>query len=151
ALGGTRILKAETVERMTRDQLGGLKVGISGHGEGFGYGFGIVTPAERATVERGRDVASAGTFSWGGIFNTYFWADPKKEMVGVLLTQLYPFDHLTIREDFKRLTYEALADPLPDAPAAATVRVSEVNLFGDMDCFKVETPNATYVYGKKGA
>jgi hypothetical protein len=37
------------------------------------------------------------------------------------------------------------------SPSAATVRVSEVTLFGDMDCFKVETPTATYLYGKKGA
>jgi hypothetical protein len=33
----------------------------------------------------------------------------------------------------------------------ATVRVSETTLFGDMDCFQVETPTGTYVYGKKGA
>jgi putative heme-binding domain-containing protein len=31
------------------------------------------------------------------------------------------------------------------------VRVSEVTVHGDMDCYKVETPTATYVYGKRGA
>jgi hypothetical protein len=31
------------------------------------------------------------------------------------------------------------------------IQVSEVTLHGDMDCFKIETPMATYVYGKKGA
>ena len=31
------------------------------------------------------------------------------------------------------------------------VRVSEVTIHGDMDCFQVETPTATYVYGKRGA
>jgi putative heme-binding domain-containing protein len=31
------------------------------------------------------------------------------------------------------------------------VRVSEVTIHGEMACFKVETPTATYVYGKKGA
>ena len=31
------------------------------------------------------------------------------------------------------------------------VRVSEVTIHGDMDCFKVETPQSTYVYGKRGA
>jgi hypothetical protein len=29
--------------------------------------------------------------------------------------------------------------------------VSDVVLFGDMDCFRIETPSATYLYGKKGA
>src|SRR5207244_24161 len=38
----------------------------------------------------------------------------------------------------------------PDALPAG-VRLSEVTIHGDMDCFKVETPTATYVYGKKGA
>ncbi len=145
-LDGKRILKPETVERMTRNQIGDLKVAIGGHGDGFGYGFGVVTAAGR-----GKEVASAGTFSWGGIYNTYFWADPAKEVVGVLMTQLYPYDHLSIREDFKRLTNEALADGPSEPTASGGVRVSEVTLHGDMECFKIETPTATYVYGKKGA
>ena len=33
----------------------------------------------------------------------------------------------------------------------AIVRVSEVTIHGDMDCFQVETPTATYIYGKRGA
>ena len=35
--------------------------------------------------------------------------------------------------------------------AGGPIRVSDVTLFGDLDCFKVETPSATYLYGKKGA
>jgi CubicO group peptidase (beta-lactamase class C family) len=145
-LGGKRLLKAETVELMTRNQIGDLKVAIGGHGDKFGYGFGVVSAAGRGT-----EVASAGTFSWGGIYNTHFWVDPEKEVVGILLTQLYPFDHLSLREDFKRLTYEALAGAPPDPLTAAQIRVSDVTLHGDMNCFKVETPMATYLYGKKGA
>ena len=37
------------------------------------------------------------------------------------------------------------------APTISTVRVSEVMIHGDMDCFKLETPTATYLYGKRGA
>src|SRR6185503_3798749 len=36
-------------------------------------------------------------------------------------------------------------------PTRHFVRVSEVTLHGDMDCFKIETPTATYFYGKRGA
>src|SRR5262245_21568673 len=32
-----------------------------------------------------------------------------------------------------------------------SVRLSEVTLLGDLDCFKIETPTATYLYGKRGA
>jgi CubicO group peptidase (beta-lactamase class C family) len=103
AMGGKRLLKAETVQLMTRNQIGELKAAFAGHGDRFGYGFGVVTAAGR-----GKEVSSPGSFSWGGIYNTYFWADPEKEVVGILMTQLFPYDHLTIREDFKRLTYEAL-------------------------------------------
>jgi hypothetical protein len=35
-----------------------------------------------------------------------------------------------------------------DVPGLA---VSEVTLLGDMECFKIETPNAIYFYGKRGA
>jgi len=31
------------------------------------------------------------------------------------------------------------------------IRVTEVTLFGDMDCLRIETASATYVYGKRGA
>ncbi|MDP3072895.1 MAG: hypothetical protein Q8N18_21565 [Opitutaceae bacterium] len=35
--------------------------------------------------------------------------------------------------------------------AESTVRVSETTLLGDMECFRIETPSATYLYGKRGA
>ncbi len=34
---------------------------------------------------------------------------------------------------------------------SASVRVSEVTIFGDMECLRIETPSATYLYGKRGA
>jgi hypothetical protein len=37
------------------------------------------------------------------------------------------------------------------APTSAPIHVSEVTLFGDLDCFRIETPSATYLFGKKGA
>jgi len=38
-----------------------------------------------------------------------------------------------------------------DGAKPSRIRVSEVTIHGDMDCFKIETASATYVYGKKGA
>jgi hypothetical protein len=43
------------------------------------------------------------------------------------------------------------SDPPRPVFRETTVHVSEVTLFGDMDCFRIETPTATYVYGKRGA
>jgi CubicO group peptidase (beta-lactamase class C family) len=101
--GGKRLLKAETVKEMTRNQIGDRKMWITSHGDGFGYGFGVESG-------KGKGPASADTYSWGGIFNTYFFVDPKKEVAAVLMTQLYPSDHLTLRADFQKRVYEALAE-----------------------------------------
>ena len=104
-LEGQRVLTRKTVELMVQNHIGQLSLPFEGHGDGFGYGFGVLT-------ERGlaADVASVGTFSWGGIFNTYYWVDPQKKLVGVIMTQLFPYDHLTLRSDFKQLVYDAIDD-----------------------------------------
>ena len=34
---------------------------------------------------------SAGSYSWAGIFNTFFWVDPHKKIATVLLMQVSPF------------------------------------------------------------
>jgi CubicO group peptidase (beta-lactamase class C family) len=110
-LDGARLLKPETVDLMTRNQIGDLRIAFSNHGDGFGYGFGVLTKRGKTAEFRRSvydDVASVGTYSWGGIFNTYFWVDPERELIGILMTQIYPSDHLKLREDFKRLTYDAL-------------------------------------------
>lgn len=36
-------------------------------------------------------------------------------------------------------------------PRSSSIRVSEVTLFGDLDCLRIETRSATYLYGKRGA
>jgi CubicO group peptidase (beta-lactamase class C family) len=101
--GGRRLLKTETIADMTRNQIGDFSPSIEAHGDKFGYGFGIVTAARTD-----KEVASAGSYSWGGIFHTYFLADPEKELIAICMTQIFPFDHLTLHADFKRATYAAL-------------------------------------------
>lgn len=44
-----------------------------------------------------------------------------------------------------------LAGCATSVPPAPSVRVTEVTLYGDLDCFRIETPAATYLYGKRGA
>jgi CubicO group peptidase (beta-lactamase class C family) len=102
-LDGVRILKPETVELMTRNQIGDLLIPFPSHGDAFGYGFGILT-------DRGKDQdpSAVGSYSWGGLFYTYFWVDPQNDLIGILMTQVHPSDHLKLREEFKKLTYEAL-------------------------------------------
>ena len=36
-------------------------------------------------MEPGPNGRSAGTVSWGGIFNSYYWIDPSKRVTGVII------------------------------------------------------------------
>jgi hypothetical protein len=62
-----------------------------------------------------------------------------------------PADHQQVAataDAWTKSTRPAESVPAVSAPG---VSVSEVTLFGDMECFRVTTPSATYVYGKRGA
>jgi CubicO group peptidase (beta-lactamase class C family) len=72
-LDGVRVLKPETVARMTQNQVGELRIPFPGS-DTCGYGFGILTENGK---EKSKDPAGVGTYSWGGAFNTVFWVDPK--------------------------------------------------------------------------
>jgi len=102
-LEGTRILRPETVQAMTRDQTGGLPLWILVHGSRFGYGFGITT---QASADIKKD--PAGSFGWGGIYYTDFWVDTQHELIGVMMTQIYPSGQLKLRDEFHRLVNESV-------------------------------------------
>ena len=105
SLEGIRILKPETIDLITQNHIGEKTIPFPGHGEAFGYGFGVLT-------EKGKEVdrAAIGTYSWGGIFNTYYWVDPQEELIGLVMTQIFPNGHVNIREKFKNLVYDSLDD-----------------------------------------
>ena len=51
---------------------------------------GVVAMGHMLNLQPGPDGRSAGTVSWGGLFNTYYWIDPSKRVTGVM-TQILPF------------------------------------------------------------
>lgn len=79
-LGGVRLLSRTTIETMMLNQAGDL---WGGGDKVYGLAFGIVTPNGQAKGGLG----SPGTFDWGGYFNTQYFADPKEDLVGVLMKQ----------------------------------------------------------------
>ena len=78
---GVRFLSRTTVDCVLGNQIGAL------WGENadkfFGLAFGVVT--EKGGVKGG--LGSAGTFDWGGYFNTQYFADPQEQVIGVLMKQ----------------------------------------------------------------
>ncbi|MFC1714659.1 serine hydrolase domain-containing protein [Candidatus Poribacteria bacterium] len=99
-LNGVRLLSPKTVELMTTNSIGELATGMD-----FGLGFGIRT-------ERGLhgELASNGTYSWGGFFYTGFGVDPEEEMIYIFMSQLHPTGGLTLGSKFEVLVYQAIVD-----------------------------------------
>lgn len=79
-LNGIRILSRTTVQSIMGNQTGDLFGGANSH---YGLAFGVVTPAGQDRGGQG----STGTFSWGGYFNTQYFADPKENIIGILMKQ----------------------------------------------------------------
>jgi len=104
-LDGVRVLGRKTVELMTVNHLAGKLLSSGpGDGSGFGLGFGVVMD-----VAKSGSVGSAGEYSWGGAASTGFWVDPEEELIGIVMTQVFPYTN-RIKEDFKVLTYQAIVD-----------------------------------------
>ena len=115
-LDGRRILSAESVAAMGRNQIGELTIrpfsslipqlatdqaSLPGALDKFGLGFAINT----ATAGTGR---GANTMSWAGIFNTFFWIDREKQVGAVLMSQMLPGldpGPRKLLEDFDRAVY----------------------------------------------
>ncbi|HEY4405240.1 MAG TPA: serine hydrolase domain-containing protein [Xanthobacteraceae bacterium] len=122
ALDGERILSPETVELMSRNHIGALgvtalKSALPERSADFAFvadgrdkfGLGFLITADPVSGKR-----SAGSLSWGGISNTYFWIDRARGIAGVILMQFLPFadpQALAVYDAFERGVYR-LADAM---------------------------------------
>lgn len=115
-LEGARVLSAASVAEMGRNHIGALGVPAlkSARPEQSGdfafiadgrdkWGVSFQITAESVPGRR-----AAGSLSWGGIHNTYFWIDPQRGVAGVILLQFLPFadpQALALYETFERGIY----------------------------------------------
>ncbi|MBN8908804.1 MAG: beta-lactamase family protein, partial [Rhodospirillales bacterium] len=120
SLDGTRVLKPETVALMGQNHMGALNVlpmrtaepAASNDVElfpGMAKKWGLSFLINTKDAPTGR---SAGSLCWAGLRNTYYWLDPKKQVAGVLLTQILPFGDpavLGLLDAFEGEVYKALA------------------------------------------
>jgi len=97
-LDGKRLLRAETVEMMTKNQ---LPDGVGrGKGEGFGLGFSVRT-------EDGKK--PKGEYGWGGMASTHFWISPKHDLIVIALSQHLPYSG-QLESTVKPLIYESILE-----------------------------------------
>ncbi|NCI45268.1 serine hydrolase domain-containing protein [Sediminibacterium soli] len=97
---GKRLLSPNTLHLMTINQIGDINMGRAAK---FGLGFQVVTEADEA-----RSNSPLGTFSWGGMFASSYWIDPRNKIVAQFVLQQYPMSHGDIAEKFKVAVYQAL-------------------------------------------
>ena len=78
---GVRLLSRTTVEAIMSNQFGNVWNDKSENY--YGLAFSVVTQLGQ---NKG-GVGSAGTFYWGGYFNSQYFADPKEKIIGVIMKQ----------------------------------------------------------------
>jgi methyl acetate hydrolase len=116
---GNRVLKAATVDLMSRNAMGDTKVrmlktampALTNDAEFFpgmpkDWGLSFMINEERAPTGR-----SPGSLAWAGLANTYFWIDQRKGVGGVYLTQVLPFvdeKSLPLFFAFEKAVYQSM-------------------------------------------
>jgi CubicO group peptidase (beta-lactamase class C family) len=119
SLDGVRILRPDTVALMGQNQIGEIEAGVLKTtvsalsndvdffpGISLKWGFGHMINMQ--AVPDGR---SAGSLTWGGLLNTYYWIDPGRRVAAVFMTQVLPFADaraLRIYRRFERGVYGAV-------------------------------------------
>lgn len=118
--GSVQLLRPETVAAMAANQTGSLDAGVmrtvmrertndfalfSDMRCHWGLGW-MISP------QPGPNGRAAGSLTWGGIFNSYYWIDPQRRVAAVIMTQFLPFADpyaLALYGAFERTVYEALS------------------------------------------
>lgn len=108
---GKRYLSRTTVALMTSDHLGPKVATPAQPGEvlmgvqGYTFGLGFM-------VRQGPGIAgvhgSEGDYAWGGYGGTFFWVDPKEQLVGILMAQTPGASRQGYRRMIKTLVYQAI-------------------------------------------
>ena len=117
-LAGKSILRPQTVALMSTNQIGNVDAGILKTtnpalsddvdffpGVRLRWGLG-----DMINVDPVPDGRRAGSQTWAGLYNTYYWIDPASRIAGVIMMQILPFADqraLNVYRVFERGIYRA--------------------------------------------
>jgi CubicO group peptidase (beta-lactamase class C family) len=114
-LDGVQILSPKTIALMTLNHLPdgkdlpalsrSLFSEVTYNGVGFGLGFAVTLDTTRTMLP-----GSIGDYFWGGAASTYFWIDPREELITIFMTQLMPSTTYAIRRELRTLVYSAFSE-----------------------------------------
>lgn len=102
-LNGVRLLSRTTVQFMMANQIGDL---WGDSGSYYGLAFGVL---DQIGQDKGGE-GSIGTFQWGGYFNTQYFADPKEELIGILMKQTKNINVDNTGWKFRQIAGQAIDD-----------------------------------------
>ena len=116
-LDGVRLVAPSTIALMTNDHIDAA-VGYADitrtlfeaeaptreMGQSFGLGFAVRTHAGRNPLP-----GTVGDFYWAGALGTYFWVDPRNDLIAIFMSQA-PGDRLHYRYVMRQCVYQALLD-----------------------------------------
>lgn len=96
---GHQIISPRTVEVMLSHQLDFQKEGE----DYFSLGFSVTS---KKSAEQ--NLRSAGSFSWGGYYGSNYWADPKENLIVLVMTQHTPNSHGDLKNKIENIIYGSL-------------------------------------------
>lgn len=106
SLNNKRILSPHTIELMTTNQIGKFLMWDNAEEiRQFGLGFGLYLEKARGVLPVGE-----GSYTWGGMFATHFWIDPKNRLVVVFMRNLWPTQDWDFEDRVKPVIYQALTN-----------------------------------------
>lgn len=96
-LDGVRLLRAKTVESMTKNGLPAPVLQQRGGATGWGLANVdvVITPTPRGYL------TAAGEYGWDGSAGTFFAIDPARELIVMLFSQNVPASPDGLRQRFK--------------------------------------------------
>ncbi len=97
---GRQIISPRTAELMVSPQLNFRKP----EEDNFSLGFSL-TSEKKANL----NLRNAGSFSWGGYYGTNYWADPRENLVVLIMTQQTPNSHSELKNKIENIIYGSLS------------------------------------------
>ena len=102
-LNGKRLLSRTTVQVIMANHIGDIWENSGAH---HGLVFQVIDQLGQDEGGRG----SAGTFEWGGYFNTQYFADPKEQVIGILMKQTQGTQNDQTSWKFRQLVGQCIDD-----------------------------------------
>lgn len=102
-LNGVRLLSRTTIQFMMANQMADILIGPAKY---YGLAFAVLGQRDEDLGGNG----SEGTFEWGGYFNTQYFADPKENIIGILMKQTQESGGDYTGKKFRQMVFPAIDD-----------------------------------------